>query len=169
MQHDCVELLLQTVLSPSSLKHLILVGVDSTASSFERLKENRNITVLEFPFVPTDSKTISSIAEVLHSNTALEELRFHLSNDRDPRVNDELIDLSRALKVNRSLKVLRIGCSGSLTLGPLREGALALIGALQCNQTLKQLYLPRLLLSLGAMDSRIVYTFFDIDILWLHK
>ncbi len=154
MQHDCVELLLKTVLSPSSLKHLVLY-VGLTTSSFEHLKENRNITVLALRHVTMGTKTISRISQLLHRNTTLENLRFILSSDSIPGIKDELRALSCALKVNRSLKTLGLFCVTSLfahlvheviTGSPHhilpREEVRALVGALQYNQTLEKLQLP---------------------------
>ncbi len=137
------------MLSPSSLKHLLLRCVNLTTSSFERLKENRNITALDFRFVSMGTKTISCIAEVLHDNTTLEELRFGLTSCSSAGIQDGLRDLSRALKVKRSLKVLRAGEIGGsdgtlLSGGTLpRDEVRDLVGALQYNQTLKRLELPR--------------------------
>ncbi len=162
IQHDCVELLLKTVLSPFSVEHLTLWLVDLTASSLERLKENRNITALRFHSVTMGTKIISCIAEVLHVNTTLEELKFLFASFSSPGIEDGLRDLSRAFKVNKSLKVLSISQGSLYDTGPLpREGVRSLVGALQYNQTLERLQLPRYCRNhfsqeeLRAMDKRV--------------
>ncbi len=74
MRHDCVELLLKAVLSPSSLEHLTLLSMDLPSLSLAPLKGNCNITTLEFEGCTLGSEDISCIAEVLHSNITLTTL-----------------------------------------------------------------------------------------------
>ncbi len=184
MQPDCVELLLNTVLSPSSLRTLALcyMKMDGTSLSFSLLKNNCNLTTLEMATCTIGSQDISCIAEVLCSNTTLEELWLGTvamdemftdnysttvmvtSDTNEVNTNSAVRNLADALKVNQSLKIL------SLTILTLHdrtynsalgeEGARALIGALQCNQTLNELCLPdsdRFFSpeELAAVDSRV--------------
>ncbi len=145
MQRDCVQLLLKTVLSPSSLEYLTLWSVDLTSLSLAPLKGNCNITTLEFEECCLGSKDISCIAEVLHSNTTLTTLRIgrlafpvHIQSDTS-KTTDALIDLSEALNVNRSLKELTVLLYSDSVLG--RQGVRALVGALQYNRTIEDLNL----------------------------
>ncbi len=68
----------------------------------ETVKEN-NITHLEFLHLTMENKTI---AEVLHSNTRPENLRFDQALHSIPSLRYVLTDLSRALKDISSFKVL---------------------------------------------------------------
>ncbi len=76
MQPDCVELLLKTVLTPSSLQTLYLcyMKMDDTSLSFSPLKDNCNGTLLQITTCTIGSQDISCIAEALCSNTTLEKL-----------------------------------------------------------------------------------------------
>ncbi len=147
MQRDCVELLLKTVLSPSSLEHLTLWEVDFPSLSLAPLKGNCNITTLEFWGGTLGSKAISCIAKALHSNTTLTTLGIgidyspvHIRSDTS-QTTDALRDLSKALKGNQSLKELTVLLNPVSVLGS--EGARALVGALQYNRTLECLDLHR--------------------------
>ncbi len=111
MQPDCVELLLKAVLSPSSLQTLTLkhMKMDDSSFSFSPLKDDCNITWLVLDLRTIGSQDISSIAEALHSNTTLEELRLRsiiMSDTNEVNTNSAVRDLADALKVNRSLKLL---------------------------------------------------------------
>lgn len=123
MQRDCMDLLLEGVLSPSSLQSVCLVDmrIDMTSVSLAPLKENCNITHLAFSSGTMGSRGIS----YLHSNTMMENVTigdnslptfythplFLFGSPRtvhsDPnRVTDSLKVLADALKVNQSLKEL---------------------------------------------------------------
>ncbi len=90
------------------------------------------------------------------------------SDTNEVDTNSAVRDLADALKVNRSLKVLYLDImtsDGQWTYNSAlgEEGARALVGALQCNQTLEELRLdddgdvffsPE---ELAAMDSRVFF------------
>ncbi len=185
MQPDCVALLLKTVLSPSSLQTLYLIHMkmDGTSLLFSPLKDNCNVTSLQIGMCTIGSRIVSSIAEALCSNTTLEKLwlgrvsmtKFtYLFNSSGPvmvtsdtnevNTNSAVRDLADALKVNRSLKELELNILRyyrTYTLAMGKEGARALVGALQCNQTLEELRIPNgdwffSPEELAAMDSRVI-------------
>ena len=138
--------------------------MDLTSLSLAPLKTNHNITNLQCAFGDID---ICSIAEILHINTTLETLSIgevefiHGSETNSVSVDQTAFTaLSDALKVNRSLKVLKLNCE---THKLARERVRALIGALQYNQTLERLELPRKWnnnFSGEAVDSRVIFSLY---------
>ncbi len=167
MQRDCVKLLLKTVLSPSSLEHLTLWSMDMTPLSLAPLKGNCNITTLEFKECTLGSEDISCIAEALHTNSTLttlgigEQILPVFIRSDTSQTTDTLRDLSKALKVNRSLKELLVSLEPDSVLR--REGVRALVGAFQYNRTLERLKLCRHCrehfspAELTAMDSNVLF------------
>ncbi len=113
MQAVCVELLLKTVLSPSSLQTLSLRNMQTRESSlsFSPLEGNCNIKTLECVEGTIGGKDISCISRVLCSNT-LETLQLGgvgysvmtIHEYDTSQIDDALRGLAEALKVNRSLK-----------------------------------------------------------------
>ncbi len=111
MQPDCVELLLKTVLSPSSLHTLCLHGMQMGKSllSFSPLERNCYIKTLVCVGGTIGSKGISCISRVLYINATLETLWLGVGiMTIDEYDTSEFLDavrgLAEALKVNRSLK-----------------------------------------------------------------
>ncbi len=167
MQRVCVELLLKTVLSPTSLEHLALWGVDLTALSFAPMEDNHTLATLKLYQCTLGSEDLAFIAAIVQGNTTLKSLHVgdgdchvpvHIQSSAS-QTEDALRVLSQALKVNRSLKLLSLHLSSYSALG--REGVRALVGALLYNQTLEHLKLPghcRENFSrdeLSAMDTRV--------------
>ncbi len=131
MPWEAVDLMVEKVLSPSSLENLKISDADLTSCSFALLEDNHNLIELVLFQCTLDNEVVSSIAKALHRNTTLRELRLEDYFSRSP-VDDGVIALSRMLRNNRSLKRMEV-----IMAGVGREAVRALVGALQDNQTLE--------------------------------
>ncbi len=137
MPQEAVNLMVEKVLSPSSLENLRISGPDLTSCSFAVLEDNHNLIKLQLFQCTLDNELVSSIAKALHRNTTLRELRLFVCSSTSP-ADDGDIALSRMLRNNRSLKRMEV-----MLEDVFREAVRALVGALQDNQTLEHLRLYR--------------------------
>ena len=155
MSPECVALMIQTLLSPSSLEVLELWWISYTPESAQRFKlleNNTNLTSLKLlnTFIGVNL-ALPYIAKALHKNGSLKILRMYVetslsdSNNADDHLKchklyhigtESVKALSEMLKVNNTLTVLDI-----LTYTFTRDDAITLSDALQGNQTIKRLLL----------------------------
>ena len=132
MSPECKELMMETVLSKSSLSTLHFQHVlTHCLDFFTPLERNCNLSNL---VISSCNVSISPLAKALHKNTTLRTLRFLYSQIG----TDGAIALAEMLKVNKSLEVLSYGFNKSLG----EDGTRALINALHHNHTLKEMMLP---------------------------
>ncbi len=147
VKSDHVELL-KTILSPSSLEHLVLDFIRSSLLSFPPLIVNHNLKTLQ---IATLSMHDSVIAALICMNTALETLNIGYVEYSSRRKMCSYVDVARnpsqtthplsdAIKVNQSLRTLTLYVKPYDTL--TREVIHDLVGTLRYNQTLERLYLP---------------------------
>ncbi len=142
MPPDCVELMIATFLSPSSLQTLMVTSTDLTSSRncFPPLEENSNLKSLLFFSCQIGSQSIS-LARALQTNHTIESL---LINSGTVPVSNQIgtegaVALAQVLESNKSLKKLVLLNDRSIG----EAGARALVNALQYNHTLTRLRLPR--------------------------
>ena len=149
---ECVTLMVETVLSPSSLERVELWWMHCTtksASKFKLLENNSNITSLEFIKSYVGLRlAVPYVAEALHKNKSLKTLGIpsrrpdnvslrQLFLEVDCSGNDvDVKTLSTMLEVNDTLTELEI-FTPKLT----KDDIYTLSNALQKNKTLERLYL----------------------------
>lgn len=143
MSTECVELMMMTLLSPSSLETLLIFQTNLTTSHscFALLQENSNLRTLDVNLCPIGSHTTSSLARALETNSIMEEL--DISSLTVPVAHqigtDGAVALSLALRANKVLKKLWIKSDKSIG----KTGARALVTTLQHNRTLRLLSLRK--------------------------
>lgn len=155
MTPECVELMMNTVFSQSSLKKLRIWEVELNFT-FLPLSGNKNLTELQLLRCNFGSKGISSLANALHTNTVLKNLTINTMSlpSRHHQIGTEDTKaLSELLKTNRTLEVLSFMCDKSLG----ATGTTDLISALEYNSTLQHLILPRQA-GLSSLDSRVYWS-----------
>ena len=144
MAPECINLLVCAVFAHSSLEslHLWLVNLEAHVNHLsEMLKNNSNITKLEFHGCKIGREGAQTLAKALTINTTLNILivsmfdvpaSYQLSTDG-------ALAMSEMLRVNQTLLHLELLFEKSIG----RNGALALVNALQYNHTLKSIKLPQ--------------------------
>ena len=166
LSSDCLKMLMETLLQPSSLESLEMVDVDmsSALDSLALLADNTNLTSMNIGYI---RPALSSILEVLKDNKSVKTLEL-LCLDND----DEICAVTSVLTANKYLDTLSI--NSVITMredsdeDKRRRKALCLtvINALQHNKSLKKLLFPAFP-SVGdlltqtekdAMDPRVVLT-----------
>ena len=140
MEAAVVEKMLTVLFAESSLQSLTLDEIDlqlSTDYFAELLEKNPNLQTLDL--LHCNRRLITVCAKALCKNTILETFYF---TDIEKDIADVL---SEVLRINKSLKELRF-----YIVDPFRganttheDGAAVLIDALQYNQTLQKMTLPR--------------------------
>lgn len=139
MPAEYTELMMKTVLSPSSLTELAIFGLDLTScyAVFTFLEDNSNLTWLTTHFCKIGSHGTSCLANALHKNTTLKTLQlFMLQVPLSGLIGTEgALALSKMLKINSSLEWLRIDADNSLGY----DGIGAILSSIQDNSTLKEL------------------------------
>ena len=137
MPPECVELMMKTVFSQSSLEKLRIWEVELNFS-FLPLTENENLTELQ---LLSCSFGISSFANALRTNTVLRKLMINMMSlhSRHQIGTEDTKSLSELLKANRSLQELALICDKPLG----AAGTADLIGALEYNSTLLHLIIPK--------------------------
>ena len=155
MPPECVQLMMKTVLSPSSLEVLNVWGVDLTfyGNCFSPLAENHNLARLELG-CKCGGEVVSCLASSLFNNSTLRVLQMGYQSG-----NEGAILCSKMLKVNRSLEEFGF---------PNREHSevCAIIDSLQHNHTLKILYINKKSrkyfsrAAISAMDPRVTFETF---------
>ena len=153
-------LLLETVLSPSSIEILKLDGQmfpPESSNTFSLLGKNDNINYLkigttQFIKCYNSSNLAQHLMKSLHKNTSVQSMKL-----RDFKLNsDGVLAMSDTLRLNQSLKLLEIEDE---TLTP--DEILILSSALQHNKTLESLILDGIsddckqLIMSGKLDTRI--------------
>jgi len=140
MTPECVELMMNTVFSQSSLKKLRIWEVELNFT-FLLLTGNKNLTELQLLCCNFGSKGISSFANALHTNTVLKNLTINTMSlpSRHQIGTEDSKALSELLKTNRTSEVLSLVCDKSLG----AAGNADLISALEYNSTLQHLIIPR--------------------------
>lgn len=134
MPAEDVEMMLETVLSPSSLEHLELRYVDLSSSSIASLlKHNHNLLTLTLFVCKYKGEVVTSTAKALCSQTALREFKLWCQDTTDRDVKA----LSEMIAINQTLRKLQLRIHRLSTVS--REAVQALVGALKKNQGLKQL------------------------------
>ena len=130
MSPECLELMVETVLSQSSLSTLN-VSYPSTHSldDFTPLERNYNLSKL---VISSSIRSISPLAKALHKNTTLRSLTVSSQQIG----TGGAIALAEMLKVNQSQEVLSLN-KFDKSLG--KDGTHALVNALHHNHTLKEL------------------------------
>jgi len=149
MTPECVELMMNTVFSQSSLKKLRIWEVELNFT-FLPLSGNKNLTELQLLCCNFGSKGISSLADALHTNTVLKNLTINTMSSRYQIGTEDSKALSELLKTNRTLEVLSLMCDKSLG----EAGTADLISALEYNSTLQHLVIPKQA-GLSSTDSRV--------------
>ena len=154
MEAPDVEKMLIVLFAESSLQFLTLDDIDlqlSTDYFAELLEKNPNLQSLEL--LGCNRRLITVCAKALCKNTILET--FNVTNiDIEKDIADVL---SEVLRINKSLKELNIRDSHRLIYID-RDGAAVLIDALQDNQILQKMTLPRNIKSdFTTADPRIVF------------
>ena len=144
MPHACTDLLMGGLFSNRSLQslHLWLMDLEPHMNYLsELLQLNTNIQRLEFHGCKIGTEGSQALAESLEFNTTLSTLVLSMFDvTMQYQIGkDGAISLADMLKLNCSLERLDIMFDKSLE----RNGALALINALQENSTLKSLRLPQ--------------------------
>ena len=161
MLNECIAtLLLETVLSPSSIEVLKLDGKifpPESNNKFSLLGTNSNISYLkvgttQFIKCYNTSNLVQHLMKPLHQNTSLQSMKLHdfkLSSDGATAV-------SEALRLNQSLKLMEIE-DDTLT----QDELLTLSNGLQHNKTLESLTLDGIsddctqMIMSGKLDQRI--------------
>ncbi len=166
MSPDCVELMIATFLSPSSLETLMVTSTDLTSSRncFPPLEDqSSNLKSLLFFSCQIGSQS-TSLARALQTNHTIESL--HIDSPTVPVSNqigtEGAVALAQALESNKSLKELELLFDQSIG----EAGARALANALQYNHTLTRLVLPRDYsrhFFSAELDSRVKLTFCKIN------
>ena len=163
MSPECVALILQTLLSPSSLEELELWSISYTpenAQSLKLLENNTNLVSLKL-LKSGVNLALPYIAKALHMNGSLKMLglskltQADINNDLNHHVyhigTDSVKALSEMLKVNNTLTALEI-----LTDNLTQDDIITLSNALQGNKTLQYLHLhPQAIAE--ALDRRMLY------------
>ncbi len=134
MSQEDVGLMVENVLSRSSLENLTIVNTDLTSCSFAPVEENHNLIKLVLQYCTLDNEVV---AKALHRNTALRELCLRYSSSFKSPVDDGVLALSGMLRNNRSLKMMEVVILGDVG----REAVRALSGVLKDNRTLERLQL----------------------------
>ena len=150
MTEECVSLMVEVLLCPSSLRKITLRSVKWTTNNvgnFAQLENNRNIMTLQFRVFHEDfeedprdlNPVIPAVAKALHNNDSL--VRLGIPPCAKPHIenfdieHDSVIALSEMLRVNTTLKHLDVFTL--LTCNDIQ----VLASALQDNHTLEQLHL----------------------------
>ena len=153
MSSECVTLMVETVLSPSSLSNIDLWEIHwttETASKMKLLENNITLASLKFMNCFGLDLAVPHVAEALHKNKSLRTLGIpskYSPKKVTPRPvtiyenpygeNDiDVKSLSEMLKVNKTLKKLE-----THTIKLTRDDVYTLNDALQDNKTLKHLVL----------------------------
>ena len=154
MSSDSVELMIEKILSSSSLKHVHIVGIQFTeenASKFKLLENNKKLVSLQFKsyYGMNLYLVVQYVARALHKNKTLKMLQVPPFNGLDDetyipgdeldakeieeyfhKCNDDSVNaLSEMLKLNKTLQTLVI-CSTDLT----SDNVFTLRDALQENK-----------------------------------
>ena len=151
MTEECASLMVKVLLSPSSLKEVIIGGIKWTTGNtgnFALLESNKNIYSLhfrmfheEFEFTCTLNlnPVIPAVANALHKNDSL--IHLGIPPCEEPHIErfeverDSVVALSEMLQVNTTLKHLDV-------FTPLDVDDIhILVSALQVNHTLEHLHL----------------------------
>ena len=169
MSPECVALIVQTLLSPSSLEELELWWISYTpdnAQMWKLLENNTNLTSLKLlnTFIGVNL-ALPYIAKALHMNGSLKILRLsvkiNLTQADKPNIHDFMYHigtdsvkaLSEMLKVNNTLTLLEI-----LTDNLTQDDIITLSNALQGNKTLEYLRLHRQAIAKAfIIDRRMLY------------
>ena len=150
MSEECVSLMVEVLLSPSSLYRVILSSIQWTTknvANFALLENNKNIAVLHFEVFNEDFKddprslnpVIPAIAKALHKNDTL--VHLGVPSCEKPHIHyfdiehESVVALSEMLEVNKTLKHLDVFTF--LTCHDIQ----VLVNALEENYTLEQLHL----------------------------
>ena len=161
MPPECVSLLVNTVFAQSSLHSLHLWFTDlrpSMGTLSELLRLNSNVSKLEMHACKIGSEGSKGLAEAIKVNTSVKTLVLSMFDvPSSLQIGAEgAIALAEMLKINQNLEHLELPFDKSLG----RQDALAIIGALQHNHTLKCLKVPQhhftaVDLAYAALDSRV--------------
>ena len=167
MPPDCVKVMVETLLSPSSLKYLQLWWMSyspESACSFRVLENNTNVTDLQLiNNVDGINLVLTHIAKALHKNESLKILEISvgmIADNNQFKIDyrfgydleiDSVKALSEMLKVNKTLNTLEI-LANKLT----RDEVMLLSDALKENTTLGYLRLhPDTIANTVTIDRRI--------------
>ena len=144
MPVECINLLVCAVFSHSSLEsvHIWLVNLEAHMNHLsEMLKDNSNITKLEFHGCKIGREGGQALANALTINTTLNTLivsMFDVPASHQFSTGGALA-MSEMLRVNQTLLHFELLFETSIG----RQGALALVNVLQYNHTLKSIKLPQ--------------------------
>ena len=142
MTDDCTKKMIKATLASSSLEHLEIyeAELDCAKNELQHLLEG-NANLLSFQLYPCSSKVAVSVAKALHKNTTLKIQRLGKVSEQffaEIRLEGAQA-LAQMLLTNHTLEHLTVF---DATIG--RDGALALIRAVQHNGTLRALKLPEM-------------------------
>ncbi len=162
MSPECVELMMTTLLSPSSLKELVVseTNLKGSHNCFSFLEQNPNLKQLKFVWCPIGSHATSSLARALETNWTMEELTIWSLNVpvADQIGTEGALALAQTLQSNKTLKRLCLQSDRSIR----AAGTRALVNAVQVNHTLVQLRIPQdysHCCSSEGLDSRVEFRF----------
>ena len=144
MALECINLLVCAVFAHSSLEslHLWLFNLEAHMNHLsEMLKNNSNLTKLEFHGCKIGREGAQVLAKALTINTTLNILTVSMFDvpASYQLSTDGALAMSEMLRVNQTLLHLELLFEKSIG----RNGALALVNALQYNHTLKSIKLPQ--------------------------
>ena len=166
MSTECIELLMKTVFSKTSLTHVEFWSIKFNYlayTCFEPLENNSNLISLEFVYCVGVFFAFPYVARALHCNTSLKILgmpsvQIEEYDDDEGEVigDDEVEALSRLLETNKTLTTVKVYTYEGLSL----DNVQTLNEALKCNENLQSLKLS----NLGSWDARITFNSnFDLD------
>ena len=135
MSPECQKLLIETLIQPSSLESLTVLGVDTSSArdSFALLANNSNLTSISVNDV---GPTVHSVMEALKDNKTVKALTiaFLRSANVGAVVN--------MLTANKCLETLEVSHDFYEWVIHCRKACLDIINALKHNNTLKRLRFP---------------------------